>query len=67
MFEERLVRKYGSLKWIDPDNEFSLRVDHPNKMKFNKQWGNNKYNIFATMEGYDLNIPHDSQSDLYYL
>ena len=34
-------------------------------MNFNKHWGDNKYNTFATMEGYDLNIPHDSASDLY--
>ena len=59
------MRKYVILKWIDPENEFSLMVAHPNSMNFNKHQGNNKYNIFATMEGYDINIPHVSQSYLY--
>ena len=34
-------------------------------MNFNKDQGDNKYNIFSTIEGYDLNIAHEGQSDLY--
>ena len=30
-------------------------------MNFNKDKGDNKYNIFSTIEGYDLNIPHEGQ------
>ena len=59
------MKKYGSLKWIDLDNKFSLRVAHPNMMNFNKHRGDNTYNIFATTEGYELNILHVSQSYLY--
>ena len=59
------MRKYGSLKWLNPDTAFSLRVAHPNRINFNKKRGNNKYNIFATTEGYDLNITHESQSYFY--
>ena len=45
--------------------EFSLRVAHTNRMNFNKRRGNSKYNILTKMEGYELNIPHESQLDLY--
>ena len=65
IFDARLVGKYGSLKWLDPDNELSLRVPHTNTITFNKHWGNKKYNIFSTMEVCDINIPHESQSDFY--
>ena len=60
-FEARLVRKYCIFKWIYSDNEFSLRVAHINRMILNKHQGNNKYNIFSTMDGYELNISHMSQ------
>ena len=42
IFEARLVRRYGILKWLDLDNEFSLKVAHPNRTNFNKQRDNNK-------------------------
>lgn len=65
IFEQRLVRKYGNLKWLDPDNNFSLRVSHPERMSFTKARGNNKYDILATMNGYDLDGSAESQNDLY--
>ena len=65
IFEARIVRKYVSLKWLDPENEYIIRVAHPNGMNFHKHQGNNNYNISAKIQVYDLNIPHDSQSDLY--
>ena len=67
IFEARLVRKYGSLRWLNTYNELGLRFYHPNRMNLNKKRGNNKYNIFSTMEGYERNIPHVTQSDLYYV
>lgn len=65
IFEQRLVRKYGGIKWLDPDNNFSVRVSHPERMSFTKARGNNKYDILATMNGYDLDSPPESQHDLF--
>ena len=48
IFEERLVRKYGSLNCLDPGNKYSLWVAHSDRTNFNKQRGYNKYDIFAT-------------------
>ena len=61
----RLVRKYGSLKWLDPENQYSLWIAHPDIMNFNKQRGENKYNIFANMEVYNRKISLDNQPYLY--
>ena len=36
IFEERLVQKYGGLKWLDKDNNFSLRVSHPDRISSTK-------------------------------
>ena len=65
IFEARLVRKYGGLKWLDPDNNFSVRVSHPERMSFTKARGNNKYDILATMNGYDCDSAPESHNDLY--
>ena len=48
IFKARLVRKYGGLKWIDPDNNYTLWVSHLNKMSFINQRGKNMYHILAT-------------------
>ena len=61
MFEARLVSQYRGLKWIDPDNNYTLRVAHTNNMYFKNQRGNNKYHILLTLEGYDLSIPPGAQ------
>ena len=39
IFEARLVRKYGGLKWLDPDSNFSRRVCHLERMLFTKARG----------------------------
>ena len=65
IFGARLVSKYGGLKWLDPDNNYTLQVAHPNKMSFNKLRGDNKYHILATLEGCDLSIPPEAQLNLY--
>ena len=36
IFEARLVRKYGSLKYLDLETKFSLRFYHPNMIVGNK-------------------------------
>ena len=53
--QARLVRKYGGLQWLDPDDEYSIRTAHPDMMYFQKDRGNNRYVVFAMKEGYDLN------------
>ena len=37
IFDLRILRKYGGLKWIYYDNKFTIQVVNPNKMSFNKQ------------------------------
>ena len=65
VFEQRLVQKYGGLRWLDPDNNVSVRVFHPERMSFTKSRGNNHYDILATMNGYDIHSTPESQNDLY--
>ena len=50
IFEARFLSKYGSLKWLEPDNKFSLRVAHTNRMHFNKQRGKKLQYIFNNRE-----------------
>ena len=52
--EARLVSKYGGLRWLDADNGYRVCETHPNEMFFEKKRGNNKYIIFATYQGFDL-------------
>ena len=59
------MRKYRGLKWIDPDNNYNLRVAHPYKMFFIRKRVNNKYHILVTLESYDLIIPSEAQLNLY--
>ena len=61
IYKERLVSKYGGLKWLDPDNTYTIQVAHPKYTPVNKQRVNNKYHILATLEGYDLSIPQEYQ------
>ena len=65
VLEARLVRKYGGIKWLDPDNGHRLCIAHPNNMFFEKKRGNNKYLIFATYKGYDTSKKPDEQHELY--
>ena len=60
-----MVRKYGGLRWLDPDNHYCVCEAHPDKMFFEKKKGNNKYLVFATYRGFDLNKPLDKQHALY--
>ena len=42
LLHARFVRKYGGLKWFDPDNEFSTRTAHPEMMCFEKKRGKDR-------------------------
>ena len=63
--EARLVKKYGGLKWLDIDNEYSRRTVHPEMMYFEKKRGNNRYHIFALKDGFDMKLAPDKQKDLW--
>ena len=53
------------LRWLDPDSNFSLQVSHPERMVFTKARGNNRYDVLATMTGYDPDSSPESQPALY--
>ena len=64
-FEAALVAKYGGLCWLDIEYNYRRVETHPTKMFFQKKRGDNKYMIFATYEGFDLNKHPSDQKDLY--
>ena len=65
LHEARLLKKYGGLVWLDPDNEFSRRTAHPEHMFFEKKRGNNRYHVFAIKDGYDMKLDPQKQRDLW--
>jgi hypothetical protein len=48
---------YGGLKFFDIDEDNQILT--VTKMYFHKARGQNAYNVFATMDGYDENLPDD--------
>ena len=60
ILEARLTKKYQGLKFFDIDNDNKVMTVH--KMVFSKRRGNNAYNVFATMDGFNcqLNDLHDA-------
>ena len=65
LLHARFVRKYGGLKWLDPDNGFSTRTAHPEMMYFEKKRGKNRYHILACKEGYDFGLTPQVQEDMH--
>lgn len=75
ILEARLCRKYGGLKWEDPNNQdkdrpvhpdrIQKRVAHPDRMWFQKQRGNNRYNVLATLDEYDFSKEPGQQDDVF--
>ena len=69
IIEARLVRKYGGIKWNDPDNENRLVTSHPKQMYWKRERkrkdGSNHtgYYVLATVDGYDMDAPADEQDD----
>ena len=61
--EARLLRKYGGIKWFNPDRNmvFTARTD---MMYFEKKRGDNQYHIFGVADGYDLKVDRDKQPGL---
>jgi hypothetical protein len=63
IFEARLIRKYGGLKWFDPDNNVRFTA-HPNKMYFEKRHGNNRYLILGILDGFNLDCDENHESNV---
>ena len=62
--EARLLRKYGGIKWLNPDRNmvFTARTD---MMYFEKKRGDNQYHILGVADGYDLNVDQCKQPGLW--
>ena len=65
IFEAMLVMKYSGLQWLDPDDEYSRRTVHPDRMWFVKKKGNNHYCIWACKDDYNHSLPPNKQEDEY--
>ena len=65
VLEARLVRKYGGIKWLDPANGYRACEAHPNDVAFEKKRGNNRYIIFGTYHGFDLDKDLEEQQEKY--
>ena len=44
VFEARVVKKYGGLKWRDPDNMDRLTTAHPKRMYYHREKGKDRGN-----------------------
>lgn len=64
VLEQRVLRKYGGLKFIDPDTGKEFTV-HRDRSCFEKERGNNRYELFCTLDGFDDSIADDQQPDMY--
>lgn len=68
IFEARLLRKYGGIKYIDIDSTpHRVFKVHPSTMWFEKERGNNHYSVIGILDGFDLEKPldHDDNEPLY--
>ncbi len=66
MLEQKVLRKYGGLKFVDPDlgKEFTV---HQDQMSFEKEKTKNRYELFCILDGFDDIINDEDRSDLYEL
>ena len=67
IFEARLVRKYGGIQWLDPDNDYARRTAHPEMMGFFKKRGDNHYCVMACNDDFDFKKPPHEQENMYEL
>ena len=60
IFEARLRRKYGGIKYIDIDSTpHRVFKVHPSTMWFEKERGNNHDSVIGILDGFDLDKPLD--------
>ncbi len=62
--EQRILRENGGLKFVDSDLGKELTV-HQDQASFEKEKGNNFYELFCTLDGFDDLIADDEQPDKY--
>ncbi len=58
-----LPKKYGGICWLDCENGYCICEAHPDWVFFQKKHGNNKYMIWATYQGFDLEKNPEDQLD----
>ena len=63
IFDARLIRKYGGLRWFDPDDNVEFTA-HQNKMHFKKRHGNNRYLILGILDGFNLDYDENHESNV---
>ena len=63
ILEAGMFSKYGGIQWIDPDNGYVKVIANPERMWFQKNQGNNHYDVLATMESYDFNKHPNEQGE----
>jgi hypothetical protein len=61
LHEARLLAKYKGLKFFDADNDNRIMTIH--KMAFRKERGRNRYDIFAIMDGFNLELPDQCEEN----
>ncbi len=52
VLEQKILRKYGGLKFVNPDSGKEFTV-HQDWASFEKEKGNNCYELFCTLDGFD--------------
>ena len=65
MIEQRFLRKYGGLQWVDIDRESFRYTARSDMMYFQKKRGDNQYWIMGCREGYDEDLEPDEQKHLW--
>jgi hypothetical protein len=61
ILEARLTAKYQGLKFYDIDADNRVMIAH--RMVFRKERGTNTYDVFATLPGFNVELPDDSQEN----
>lgn len=64
ILEQHILRKYGGLKFVDPDGGKKFTV-HEHRSSFQKERGANRYELFCTVDGFDDSIDDDDQNELW--
>lgn len=62
ILEQRILTKYGGLKWVDPDHG-QVSTVHSYKASFQKKRGANSYKFFGILKGYDDDVADEDQED----
>ncbi len=64
VFKQRILKKYGSLKFFDPDEDKVFLV-HQDRTSFQKKKGANSYELFCTLDNFDCIIDDANQEDMW--